>query len=112
MLDLIQENFISLLCAGIAGVATGIMAKLYRKINGLIMSVMAMGHDDLFRYAEFYILTNEITVKELENLEHIYKGYQALGGNGTGTEIFEKCKELPVVDKRTKYNPYYTEREL
>lgn len=79
MVDLIQENFISILCAGIAGVATGIMANLYRKINGLIMSVMAMGHDDLFRYAEFYILTNEITVKELENLEHIYKGYHALG---------------------------------
>ena len=57
MLNLIQENFISLLCAGIAGVATGIMAKLYRKINGLIMSVMAMGHDDLFRYAEFYTVS-------------------------------------------------------
>lgn len=111
LIDLIRDNFISILCAGIAGVATGIMTRLYRKINGLILSVMAMGHDDLFRYAEFYILTNEITVKELENLEHIYKGYHALGGNGTGTEIFEKCKELPVVDKRTKYNPYYTERD-
>lgn len=111
MAEIIQENFISIICAGIASIAAGIMAWCVKKLKGLVWSVMAIGHDKLYRFGEFYILTNQITVKELENLEHIYRGYHALGGNGTGTEIFEKCKELPVVDKRTKYNPYYTRQE-
>ena len=72
------------------------------------MTVMlAIGHDDLYRFSEFYIQTNQITLRELKNLEHIYNAYHALGGNGTGTELFERCKELPIVEKRTKYNPYY-----
>ena len=109
-MDFITDNIIELLCAAITTGVFGMFSKLYKKIKGLVEAVMAINHDQLYRMGEFYILTNQITVNEMKNLEYLYRGYHALGGNGTGTEIYEKCKELPVVDRRTKYNPYYTER--
>ena len=110
MIEILQEHFIEVFCATITAGVFGMFSHTYKKFKGLIMAVLAINHDQLYRQGEFYILTNEITVSELRNLEYLYKGYHALGGNGTGTEIYEKCKELPVVDRRTKYNPYYTER--
>lgn len=108
--DIFRDNFFEAVCAVITTCAFAICSLIYRKIRGLIQAVLAMNHDQLYRMGEFYILTNQITVAELKNLEYLYSGYHAIGGNGTGTEIYEKCKELPVVDRRTKYNPYYTER--
>lgn len=71
-------------------------------------ALMALNHDMLYRNGKFYIHSKQITIDELKNLEYLYASYHALGGNGTGTEIYEKCKELPVVEKRTVMNPYYT----
>ena len=110
MVDLILNHIVEIVCTTITGGVFAMISLLYRRIKGLIEAVMAINHDQLYRMGEFYILTNQITVNEMKNLEYLYRGYHALGGNGTGTEIYEKCKELPVVDRRTKYNPYYTER--
>ena len=61
------------------------------------------------RFGEFYVTTNQITVEEYDDLKEIYDAYHALGGNGTMTELVERCKNLPVVPVRTVRNPYYTE---
>lgn len=110
MIDVILNNLVEVTCVTLVTAVFGVMGYILKKAKGLVEAVLAMNHDQLYRQGEFYILTNEITVSELRNLEYLYNGYHALGGNGTGTEIFEKCKELPVVDRRTKYNPYYTAR--
>ena len=34
----------------------------------------------------------------LKNLEYLYKSYHALGGNGTGTELYNRAKALPIRD--------------
>ena len=36
------------------------------------------------------------TVEDIENLDYLYRPYHALGGNGTGTELFERVKKMPV----------------
>lgn len=58
--------------------------------------VIAMLHDRLFQLGMDYISRNEISVSELQNYEALYVAYHNLGGNGTGTEIFERVKELPI----------------
>mgnify|MGYP007066597172 CR=1 FL=1 len=110
MIELVLNNIVEISCIT---VVTGFFAAagyILEKAKGLLAAVMAISHDQLYRQGEFYILTGEITVNELKNLEYLYGGYHALGGNGTGTELYEKCQELPVVDRRTKWNPYYTQR--
>ena len=37
-----------------------------------------------------------ISVKDIENLGYLYPPYHALGGNGTGTELFERVKHMPA----------------
>lgn len=98
---IIYEHLLTVVGTLISGIILSFVGYMFKTVKGLVISTLAMSHDKLYKYAEFCILTGQITVSEMENLENIYKGYHALGGNGTGTELFEKCKELPVVEKRT-----------
>lgn len=108
MLEMIEEHIVGIVCSGIVSFAAGILVWVIKKLKSLFQAVKANSHDKLFRYGNFYILSDEITFEELESLEEIYAGYHGLGGNGTGTAIIEKCRQLPIVKERTKWNPYYT----
>lgn len=110
-MDIVLEHIVEFVCVGVLTAVGVYFKKTSKLIHGIVLSVKAQGHDKLYRFCEFYISTNQITVKELENLRHIYEGYRAVGGNGTAKELYERCQDLPIVDSRTKYNPYYTERD-
>lgn len=110
MWEVIRDNLIQIICTGVLGFIAGALVRIMKHFKSLSIAVRANGHDRLFRYSQFYIETNQITFDEMETLTEIYQGYHGLGGNGTGTEIYEKCKKLPVVKTRTKWNPYYVER--
>ena len=58
--------------------------------NGLI----AILHDRLFQSGMYFLEKGEISVSELDNITEMYNAYNELGGNGTGTEIFERIQEL------------------
>lgn len=38
-----------------------------------------------------------MTPDERHNLEQVYNAYHALGGNGTGTRVYEEAMKLPVI---------------
>lgn len=59
-------------------------------------ALLALLHDKLYTLAEDYLCRGHITVKELDNLTHLYSAYRKLGGNGTGEELYNRCKLLPV----------------
>ena len=56
----------------------------------------ALLHDRIYRGCMDCLKRGKITEKELSNMEYLYKSYHALGGNGTGTELYERCKDLPL----------------
>lgn len=56
----------------------------------------ALLHDRLYQACRYYIGRKKITEIELKNTEYLYNSYHALGGNGTGTELFNRCKALPL----------------
>lgn len=59
-------------------------------------AVLALLHDRLYSLARYYLDRRWVTIQDLDNLEYLYTAYHALGGNGTGTELFERCKALPI----------------
>ena len=59
--------------------------------------VLAILHDRLYQLCQEYIVRGNITVQELTNLEHVFKGYSGLGGNGTGEVLYKRCKALTVI---------------
>lgn len=111
MWEMVQEHIVAIICSGVASFAAGTLVWVVRKLKGLFMAVRADSRDKIMRFGKFYILTNEITMAEMESLTDIYSGYHALGGNGTVTEIYERCLDLPIVKERTKWNPYYVGKD-
>lgn len=37
-----------------------------------------------------------ISLEDFDDFEHLYRAYHALGGNGTGTEIYDRVRALPI----------------
>lgn len=56
--------------------------------------VLAILHDRLYQACMHHIDIGEITADDLRNLEYLYNGYHNLGGNGTGTELYNRCRSL------------------
>jgi hypothetical protein len=58
--------------------------------------VKALLHDRIYSgYAECEC-KGFASVDDIKNLEYLYRPYHDLGGNGTGTELFERVKKMPV----------------
>lgn len=58
--------------------------------------IIALLHDRLFQSGMYFLSKGEINVSELDNIRDMYEAYHRLGGNGTGTEIFERVQELEL----------------
>lgn len=43
-------------------------------------------------------------MKELNNLEYLWKAYSGLGGNGTGKHMYERICVLPIIDEGEGWN--------
>lgn len=58
--------------------------------------VKALLHDRIYQGYADCERKGYATVEDIENLDYLYRPYHALGGNGTGTELFERVKKMPV----------------
>lgn len=63
--------------------------------------VLAILHNKIYKLGQEYIAIGEITVSDMSDFEYLYSAYHKLGGNGTGTEIYERVKELPIKQERS-----------
>jgi hypothetical protein len=57
--------------------------------------MLALLHDRI--YGGYAICEQQgcATVDDIKNLEYLYRPYHALGGNSTGTELYERIKKMP-----------------
>ena len=58
--------------------------------------LLAILHDRLYAKCSRYIAQGSIDTDGLRNLEYLYRSYHALGGNGTGTELYNRAKALQI----------------
>lgn len=103
MIDFIAKYWVEFILTLITSGSAYVLKKVYSDFkkekteqNILKEGMVALLHNSLFRNCEQYIAKGEITVNELDNLETLYKSYHALGGNGTGTALYERCKSLSL----------------
>ena len=61
--------------------------------------MLALLHDRLYQACSFFIEKGYCSLEDRENLEYLYEPYKALGGNGTGENLYRKCLELPFKQK-------------
>lgn len=60
-------------------VENGVSALLYYRIKAIYKECAARGYS---------------TIEDVRDIDHLYQPYHGLGGNGTGTELFEKVKGM------------------
>lgn len=86
---------VSALTAGVKYISTRKKKKVEEQ--ALIKDgLLAILHDRLYQCCNFHIRNGEIADEDLKNVEYIYKSYHALGGNGTGTELYKRTQKLPL----------------
>ena len=68
------------------------------KYKALLDGVLAILHDRIYQACQHYIQQGYIDASGLKNLEYLYRSYHTLGGNGTGTELYNRAKALPIHD--------------
>lgn len=83
-------------------VITGALAWLARKVQKwkqeqdlVKQGVLAILHDRLYQACQFYLKRGYCTIDDRDNLEYMFRPYKALGGNGTGEELYNRCLALP-----------------
>lgn len=103
------EAAFGLLCAAVAAGFRLVSKKLKKRqveeenrkaeFDTLKEGVLALLHDRLYQGCRYHIHNGQIADDEMKNMEYLYNGYHALGGNGTGTELFERIKKLPLKEE-------------
>lgn len=89
------------------GIVAAALAVAYKRLAGKVKAqqderkalkegVLAILHDRLYQSCRYYIKQGWVDVEGLKNIEYLYKSYHALGGNGTGTELYNRVKALPI----------------
>ena len=101
MIDIIKNYWLEFVLTAVSSGLVMTVKKIYNEYKkeseeqvSIKIGMVALLHDSLFRNCESYINKGEISVNELDNLESLYSSYHALGGNGTGTALYERCKNL------------------
>ena len=105
MIDFILKYWIQELFALILAVLTWLWRTLLRRKqenDEIKDGMMALLHDRIYQACSFFIARGWCSPEDRSNLEYLYKPYKALGGNGTGESLYNKCLELPLSADRNK----------
>lgn len=96
MLDFITTYWLEVLFSGVCTGIAFIVKRLYKKQKAIENGVQALLRNELIRRYREYEVKGEITILDKENMEHMFKEYQNLGGNGTIKQMYEEMLELPT----------------
>ena len=75
---------------GIPSLAGAILLSIFNFVKSKHSS------NKLYTLGKQYIEREYVTIEDMKDFEYLYNAYHALGGNGTGTEIYERVKNLSI----------------
>ena len=106
MTDFIKQYWLQflfgLIATGLTVTVRSIYARLKKEIREQELikeGVLALLHDRLYQACRNHIRNGYCPVEDLKNTEYLYRSYHNLGGNGTGTELFERVRRLPIEER-------------
>lgn len=68
------------------------------RIDALVDCQQAFGHDRIIAECKRHLDNGWITTIDLDNMMHLMRGYEGVGGNGTAHLLWEAVKRLPIDD--------------
>ncbi len=109
MINFIVHYWLEVLFGIIVSILSGCYVKITSEIKrreseavALKDGVLAMLHDRMWQASRYYLSKPSISMAELSNFDHLYTAYHQLGGNGTGTEIYNRVHKIPLTEQLQK----------
>ena len=88
---------------GLFAIALGCLWKWargkFRTLEAMKAADLALLHDRIYQACKYHISVGYIDVESLKNIECLYKAYHNLGGNGTGTQLYDRVMALPLEER-------------
>lgn len=98
MWDFIVKYWVQEVMAAITAAIAFSLKKIYTWKNEqelVKQGVLAILHDRLYQACQFYLKRGYCAIEDRDNLEYMFRPYKALGGNGTGEDLYNRCLALP-----------------
>ena len=98
MKDFIAKYWVQEAMAAITAAVAFCLKKVYAWKNEqdlVKQGVLAILHDRLYQACRHHLQCGYCTLADRDNLEYMFRPYKALGGNGTGEELYNRCLALP-----------------
>lgn len=97
VVDIILKSFLTACGGGLLTLIVLCIKFTWNKMRRDDLTIKALAHDAFFRQARELIKKGHMTKDDLENLDYLYRGYKAQKLNGTGDEIYQRCKKLDLI---------------
>ena len=72
--------------------------QMERRITIIETGLGSLLHDRLYSLTDSYIRQGYVTLEDLENLDYIYRAYNARSDGGNGQRRYELVMKLPIVE--------------
>lgn len=98
LIETIEKYWVQEVLATISGAVAWLGRKVHRwkQEQDLVkQGVLAILHDRLYQACQYYLRKGYCSIDDRDNLEYMFRPYRALGGNGTGEELYNRCLALP-----------------
>lgn len=98
LMGTIEKYWVQEVLAAISGAVAWLGRKVHRwkQEQDLVkQGVLAILHDRLYQACQYYLRKGYCSIDDRDNLEYMFRPYRALGGNGTGEELYNRCLALP-----------------
>jgi hypothetical protein len=103
MWNIIKSFYLEAICGGILSGFIWLVrwvrtyfVKEHKEIDSIKSGVLALLHYRLFVMCEELIKKGSVSVENMRHCDYIYKSYTELGGNGVGTELYNRVKSLKI----------------
>lgn len=103
LIETIEKYWVQEVLTTISGAVAWLGRKVHRwkQEQDLVkQGVLAILHDRLYQACQYYLRKGYCSIDDRDNLEYMFRPYRALGGNGTGEELYNRCLALPYEPER------------
>lgn len=94
--EILNPVLVSVITGLLAAIA-GLLVSFARREKALCSGIRSLLRNELVKaHREFVILGKPMTLVDREVVERNYSSYHGLGGNGTGTTLYEELMDVPI----------------
>ncbi|MBQ1294971.1 MAG: hypothetical protein IIY21_13090 [Clostridiales bacterium] len=92
----ILNSVLSIVLTGVMGYVVWLLQNHKNSKDDTKMALVVLLRETIELRYSLYVDRESLTKEEYKDFEELYQVYHRLGGNGTGTRMYEEIKQKPV----------------